>query len=198
MAASKLLFILSIFSTVSCTNNANNTLSATNQQLADAPTPLRISSTAFKAGDTIPCLYTCDSTNASPELHWNNPFKNTASFALIVDDPDAPMGTWVHWILYNIPASDTILITDIAHVSNLASDTILINGAKQGITSFGKPGYGGPCPPDGVHHYHFKLYALDANLPYPAGLGKIKLLNAMKGHILAEANLMGLYKRKKK
>ncbi|HTA83789.1 MAG TPA: YbhB/YbcL family Raf kinase inhibitor-like protein [Bacteroidia bacterium] len=192
------LVILVFIAIVSCNNNHSNTLSAITQDTQAAPAPLHIYSTAFKEGDTIPALYTCDSSNISPPLHWNNPFKNTASFALIVDDPDAPMTTWVHWVVYNIPANDTILMTDIAHVSNLASDTDIINGAKQGITSIGKPGYDGPCSPNGTHHYHFKLYALSTLLQFPAGLSKNKLLAAMKGHILGEADLVGLYKERKK
>jgi len=197
MMKMRLLFILCIFAIVSC-NNHSNTISATTPDTQVAPTPLHIYSTAFKEGDTIPTIYTCDSSNVSPPLHWNNPFKNTVSFALIVDDPDAPMGTWVHWVVYNIPASDTVLMTDIAHVSNIASDTDVINGSKQGMTSFGKPGYGGPCPPNGTHHYHFKLYALSALLQFPAGLSKNKLVAAMKGHVLAEADLVGVYKKKRR
>jgi Raf kinase inhibitor-like YbhB/YbcL family protein len=175
----------------SCSNSQNNTISATNQQPVNTSGTFHILSNAFKDGDSIPAIYTCDSSNISPELHWNNPFKNAVTFALIVDDPDAPMGTWVHWVLYNIPVTDTVLN------EHTSKDTALSNGAEQGIPSFGKPGYGGPCPPSGVHHYHFKLYALDAKIPFPAGLGKNRLLDAMKGHILAETELVGLYKKKK-
>ncbi len=183
------LFAISTLSIVACSNSQTNIVAVNNQDLTNAPAPFRIYSTAFKQGDTIPSVYTCDSTNISPQLHWNKPFANTASYALIVDDPDAPMGTWVHWVLYNIPASDTVLQT------NTPKDTMLANGARQGIPSFGKPGYGGPCPPNGYHHYHFKIYALDIMLPYPAGLTKKQLLAVIKGHILAEADLVGVYKK---
>ncbi len=109
-----------------------------------------------------------------------------------MDDPDAPMGTWVHWIVYNIPATDTGL------TMNFPKDSVLANGTKQGYTSFRAIGYGGPCPPNGVHRYYFKLYALDAKLNVPAGLNKPQLLNAMKGHTLAEADFVVRYARKKK
>lgn len=188
----RILFLLAFIVTLtSCSNSQNKTVSATNMAPTPKLTPFHLLSNAFKEGDTIPAVYTCDSSNISPQLHWNNPFKNTASFALIADDPDAPMGTWVHWVIYNIPPTDTVLAT------HIPADTLLPNGARQGITSFGRPGYGGPCPPKGYHHYHFKLYALDAMLPYPAGLTKRQLLAVMKGHILAEADLVGMYKRSK-
>ncbi len=191
MNFTRFLLILSTLAITSCSNSQNGTLSATNPESLNAPAPFRIFSTAFKQGDTIPSVYTCDSSNISPQLHWSNPPKNTVSYALIVDDPDAPMGIWVHWVLYNIPANDTVLQT------NMHKDTLLANGTKEGITSFGTAGYGGPCPPDGMHHYYFKIYALDAMLPYPAGLNKKQLLAVMKGHVLAEAELMGKYKKVK-
>jgi Raf kinase inhibitor-like YbhB/YbcL family protein len=174
-----------------CTGNQNNTIIATDKAPLDAPSPFRLYSNAFKDGENIPSIYTCDSSDISPELHWNNPFKNTASFTLIADDPDAPMGTWVHWIVYNIPAKDTLL------KANIAPDSVMGNGTKQGNTSFRKIGYGGPCPPNGIHRYYFKLYALDTLFALPAGKTKQQLLNAMKGHILAEADLMGKYKKLK-
>jgi len=166
-------------------------IKATNPDELPAIAPFRLTSPAFKNGDTIPSLYTCDSINISPTLHWNNPFKNTESFALIMDDPDASLTTWVHWIVYNIPASDTSLTT------HFPMDSTLVNGIKQGYTSFRTTGYGGPCPPDGIHRYYFKLYALDIKLEAPARLTKSQLLTVMKGHILAEADLMGKYKKKK-
>jgi Raf kinase inhibitor-like YbhB/YbcL family protein len=176
---------------VSCSTNPNATISATNPPPLNAPAPFRLYSNNFKQGDTLSPIYTCDSSNISPELHWNNALKNTASYALIMDDPDAPMGTWVHWVLYNIPPKDTAL-----H-ANMPKDTMLADGAREGITSFGTAGYGGPCPPSDYHHYHFKIYALDIMLPYPAGLTKKQLLSVIKGHILAEAELVGVYKKVK-
>lgn len=153
--------------------------------------PLRLSSPAFQNGDTIPMVYTCDSSNISPALHWNNPLKNTASYALILDDPDAPLQIWVHWIVYNMPANDTVLAI------HFPMDSVLANGIKQGVTSFRTTGYDGPCPPEGIHRYFFKLYALDTLLNAPARLTKSKLFTAMKRHIIAEADLMGKYKRTK-
>jgi Raf kinase inhibitor-like YbhB/YbcL family protein len=137
-------------------------------------------------------LYTCDSTNISPPLNWTNEFNNTGSFAIIMDDPDAPMGTWVHWIIYNIPGSALSL------AAHFPMDSVLADGSKQGFTSFRTTGYGGPCPPEGVHRYFFKLYALDAKLNVPARLTKSQLLEAMKGHIQGETELMGRYFRRKK
>jgi Raf kinase inhibitor-like YbhB/YbcL family protein len=177
---------------VSCTNSQSDTIKSTPTETSPNITPFHIYSGAFKEGENIPSIYTCDSSNISPQLHWNNPFKNAVSYALIMDDPDAPNGTWVHWVIYNIPATDTILNV------HFPRDTLAPNGAREGITSFGAPGYGGPCPPDGEHRYYFKLYALDEMIPYPAGLKKFQLLGVMKGHILAEADLMGRYKRSKK
>lgn len=152
--------------------------------------PFRLTSPAFTDGSMMPALYTCDSTNISPELRWNNPFNNVVSFALIMDDPDVPTQPWVHWLVYNIPATDTTL------PSHFAMDSLLSNGVKQGFTSFKITGYGGPCPPNEAHRYYFKLYALDTKLNAPAHLTKSQLLNAMNGHILAEAVLMGKYARR--
>ena len=108
-----------------------------------------------------------------------------------MDDPDVPTQAWVHWIVYNIPPADTVLAT------HFPMDSVLRNGTKQGFTSFQTTGYGGPCPPEGTHRYYFKLFALDAQLNIPAMLNRSQLLNAMKGHILAEADLMGRYARRK-
>jgi Raf kinase inhibitor-like YbhB/YbcL family protein len=192
MRCLKFFFPLIVLSLASCSSGCNNTnIKATNGDVLPKVEPFKLSSPAFHEGDNIPMLYTCDSTNISPALHWNKPYNNTASFALIMDDPDAPMGTWVHWVVYNIPATDTSL------PMHFPMDSTLSNGIKQGYTSFRTTGYGGPCPPDGMHRYFFKLYALDAKLNLPAGLTKTQLLNAMKGHILAEADLMGRYIKKK-
>jgi Raf kinase inhibitor-like YbhB/YbcL family protein len=185
-------FILVIVGALAfCLACNNNTIQATNLGKIPAVVPFRLCSSTFNNGDNIPMLYTCDSTNISPDLHWNNPFTNTRSFALIMDDPDAPMQTWVHWIVYNIPATDTSL------AMHFSMDSVLANGTKQGYSSFRTTGYGGPCPPDNIHRYYFKLYALDAKLNVPARLNKAQLLSAMNGHILAETDLMGKYARKK-
>jgi len=137
----------------------------------------------------IPEKYTCDGSDISPPLSWSGVPDNTQSIALISDDPDAPMGTWVHWVLFNIPPDvDTL-------PENIPQEEELENGAKQGITDFFRIGYGGPCPPGGTHRYYFKLYALDTMLDAEAGITKKELLELMEGHILAQGQLMGRYQR---
>ena len=148
-----------------------------------------ITSSAFTEGQAIPTRYTCDGPDVSPDLAWSGVPEETASLALICDDPDAPMGTWVHWVLFNIPASTDGLPAEIP------SDASLENGARHGKNDFGKLGYGGPCPPGGTHRYFFKLYALDSVLELDSGITKAQLREAMEGHILAESQLMGTYSR---
>ena len=151
---------------------------------------MEIKSPAFQSGKTIPTKYTCDAEDASPELKWSGTPKDTKSFALISDDPDAPMGTWVHWVIYDLLPTLTGLPEGVPKTEKLQ------NGAKQGITDFKRVGYGGPCPPPGKpHRYYFKLYALDSMLNLPPNLIKSDLLRAMRSHILAEAELIGTYKR---
>lgn len=150
---------------------------------------IRLTSTAFTDGGTIPQKYTCDGADVSPPLAWDNVPEGTKSFALICDDPDAPMGTWVHWVLFNLPA-DTRNLPEA-----VPPDKELPSGARQGTNDFRKIGYGGPCPPSGTHRYYFKLYALDTLLELPAGISKAQLLKAMEGHVLAEGQLMGRYSR---
>jgi Raf kinase inhibitor-like YbhB/YbcL family protein len=150
---------------------------------------LQITSSAFSEGEIIPKRYTCDGPDVSPDLAWNGVPEGTESLALICDDPDAPMGTWVHWVLFNIPPGESELPAEIP------PDKILASGARHGINDFRKSGYGGPCPPGGTHRYFFKLYALDTVLDLDSSITKDKLEKAMKGHILAEGQLMGKYKR---
>ena len=151
---------------------------------------LEITSTAFKAEQPIPKQYTGDGADQSPPLHWSEPPSGTKSIALICDDPDAPGGTWVHWVLFNLPAQVRELEEGVPKTETLG------NGAKQGMSDFGNIGYGGPAPPKGkAHRYYFKLYALDVALDLPPGATKAQLENAMKGHILAEGQLMGKYGR---
>lgn len=151
---------------------------------------MTLTSPAFQEGSEIPKKYTCDGADVSPPLRWKDSPSETKSFALISDDPDAPVGTWVHWVLYDLPAETTELKEGVP-----TSDT-LDNGARQGSNDFGKVGYGGPCPPRGpAHRYFFKLYALDSKMNLKPRATKQQLLNAMKGHILAEAQVMGRYKR---
>ncbi len=151
---------------------------------------MEIRSSAFGSGERIPVKYTCDGADFSPSLEWTAGPAGTKSFALICDDPDAPMGTWVHWVIYDIPAAATMLAEGITREKDLPG------GGTQGINDFRRTGYGGPCPPGGrTHRYFFKLYALDAALDLKPGITKDQLLKAMKGHVLAEAQLMGTYKR---
>jgi Raf kinase inhibitor-like YbhB/YbcL family protein len=153
---------------------------------------MKITSSAFKQEEEIPKKYTCDDIDISPPLSWTDAPKETDSFALICDDPDAPVGTWVHWVIYNIPAETTQLPEAVQKTETLAS------GARQGRNDFRRVGYGGPCPPPGhgYHRYFFKLYALDSTLDLKAGKAtKMDVLKAMDGHVLTESKLMGKYKR---
>ena len=153
-------------------------------------TSLQMSSGAFSAGEAIPKKFTCDGPDVSPQLKWNDPPANTQSMALIMDDPDAPGSTWVHWVLYDLPANTRELPEGVAKQEQLSS------GARQGRNDFGRVGYGGPCPPPGKpHRYFFKLYALDTKLNLKAGATKADVERAMKGHILAQGELIGKYGR---
>lgn len=154
---------------------------------------MKISSTAFTDQEPVPAEYTCEGANISPALAWESVPTETKSLALIMDDPDAPAGTWVHWILYNIPGSKRNLPAHIPAAEDLP------DGAQQGRNSFHKIGYGGPCPPPahGPHRYFFRLYALDALLDLQSGVSRERLESAMKGHILDRAELMGRFERQK-
>ncbi len=151
---------------------------------------MELKSQAFQPGGTIPARYTCDGPDVSPPLTWSDPPAGTKSFALVSDDPDAPGGTWVHWVIWNIPASARSL------AENLPKKDSLPNGARQGTTDFRRIGYGGPCPPSGTHRYFFRLYALDTTLTLPATTTREDLERAMQGHVLAPAELMGKYRRR--
>jgi Raf kinase inhibitor-like YbhB/YbcL family protein len=150
---------------------------------------IKITSSAFVEGGLIPSKYTCDGSNISPPLQWDSVPEGTKSIALISDDPDAPAGTWVHWVIYSMPAETKEL------EENIPPDKVLPNGARQGTNDFGKIGYGSPCPPSGTHRYFFKVYALDTELDLAPGATKRDLLNAMEGHILGQGQLIGIYKR---
>lgn len=145
---------------------------------------MKISSSAFMNNQTIPVKYTCDGADVNPPLSFGGLPQDTKSLVLIVDDPDAPMGTWVHWVVFNIPA-------DISEVeeNSVPKDAVL------GINDFGDTAYGGPCPPSGTHRYYFKLYALDSMLDLPEGTGKEELLDEMEDNVLGFAELIGLYER---
>jgi len=151
---------------------------------------IKVTSSAFAEGGMIPPKYTCDGQDISPPLEWDAVPEGTKSIALISDDPDAPGGTWVHWVLFNLPAETRKL------EENIPPDKTLPNGARQGTTGFERIGYGGPCPPSGTHRYFFKIYALDTKLDLAAGARKRELLKAMEGHILGQGQLIGKYKRK--
>jgi len=148
-------------------------------------------SSAFKEGKPIPAVYSCDGRDISPPLAWDAPPTATVSLALIVDDPDAPGRTWVHWLLYNLP-SDTWELPE-----NMPKAKELRNGARQGMNDFKAIGYNGPCPPPphGAHRYFFKLYALDQKLTLEPGATKSQVEKAMAGHILATGRLIGTYDR---
>ncbi|MGD9929954.1 MAG: YbhB/YbcL family Raf kinase inhibitor-like protein [Mangrovibacterium sp.] len=150
---------------------------------------MEIHSSAFDEGATIPKKYTCDGPNVSPPLRWSGVPAGTKTLALICDDPDAPVGTWVHWVIWNLPTATTELAEHVPPVE------LLTNGAHQGKNDFRKIGYGGPCPPRGSHRYFFSLFALNTELQLKPGSTKADLLKAMDGHILAEALLMGRYQR---
>ncbi len=148
-----------------------------------------LTSPAFEHKQAIPSKFTCTGEDISPELIWNDPPEGTISFGLIMDDPDAPAGTWVHWVMYNIPA-------------NLRGLPEAVPGKKDvkemgmnGINSWPKIGYGGPCPPLGTHRYFFRIYALDTWMGLESGASKPELIKAMQGHILGIAELMGTYKK---
>ncbi len=156
----------------------------------EAETALSLSSTAFKEGDQLPVKYTCDGQNISPLLEWGEPPQGTQTFALIVDDPDAPRGVFTHWVLFNLPANIRQL------PEGIPAQFQLENGALQGKNDFGKIGYGGPCPPPGpAHQYRFTLYALDKPLDLKSSASKKQVLDAMEGNVLAQGQLTGTYQR---
>jgi len=163
--------------------------STANQSAQTIPAGIKLSSSAFAEGQAIPRAYTCDGINISPPLEWTGVPKSAKTITIIADDPDAPAGTWVHWVIYNLPA-DTI-----GMVENLPSTEDVKGGGLQGKNDFEKIGYGGPCPPSGTHRYFFRIYALDNELPLKAGATKAEVEKASAGHILAQAQLMGTYRK---
>ena len=175
-----ILLTILILTVISCSNNKSS---------GGINMDIQISSSAFEEGGLIPMKYTCDDADISPPLEWSGIPEETKEIALICDDPDAPMGTWVHWVMYNLPANIFKLPESIPAIN------LLENGITQGSNDFHKIGYGGPCPPGGTHRYFFKIYALDIELNLAPGKTKSDLLEAMKGHILGEGQLMGIYKR---
>ena len=155
-----------------------------------AAVPFTLPTSAFAAGAAIPEPYTCKGADNSPGLQWSGAPANVDSFALIMDDPDAPAGTWVHWVLWNLPANAQSLPEGVPKREQLD------NGARQGRNGFHKTGYNGPCPPAGAtHRYFFRLYALDGKLDLAAGASRSQLDAAMKGHVLGQTEYMGTFRR---
>jgi Raf kinase inhibitor-like YbhB/YbcL family protein len=174
-----LFYLVFITILVGCKSKA-----ASLSQEGDVAMSIQITSNAFNEGDRIPRIYTCDDKNISPPLEWTGVPSDTVSLALIMDDPDAPMGTWVHWVLYNLPPSKSGL-----EQGKEGSGT-------EGKNDFNRLGYGGPCPPKGSNHrYYIKIYALDTLLDLKSGASKAQVESAMRGHILGQGQLMGRYGR---
>ncbi len=175
---------------VACAKQPTATTSSPSTQSTPSATPgPKLASAAFTEGQSIPRQYTCDGINISPPLEWSGLPKSAKTIAIIADDPDAPAGTWVHWVIYNLPA-DTM-----GMIENLPMTEDVKGGGLQGKNDFEKVGYGGPCPPSGRHRYFFKLYAIDVELPLKGGATKSEVEKAMEGHVMAQAQLMGTYHR---
>jgi Raf kinase inhibitor-like YbhB/YbcL family protein len=154
-----------------------------------------LTSSAFRYGGAIPTKYTCDGADVSPPLAWRGAPRTTVSFALIVDDPDAPAGTWVHWVLYDLPATASAAPEGVAKLETPSE----LGGAAQGKNDFRRLGYGGPCPPPGpAHRYFFTLHALATRLGLTPGASKADVERAMAGQVLATAQLMGTYARQRR
>jgi Raf kinase inhibitor-like YbhB/YbcL family protein len=153
---------------------------------------LELKSDAFVSGQSIPAKYSCIGKNISPALTWNEPPAGTQSFALIMEDPDAPMGTWVHWVLSNIPVDRRGLEEAVPVTGKNIANT---NGIFVGKNSSGNIGYDGPCPPSGTHRYYFRLYALDIQIGLLPGAAKEDVLREMDGHVLAQAELLGTFSK---
>jgi hypothetical protein len=149
-----------------------------------------MTTSAFASGATIPSRHTCSADDLSPALQWKGAPAKTIVFAMIMDDPDAPAGVWVHWVLWNVPQAKTAL------QEGVPANAQLDDGSQQGRNSFGKVGYNGPCPPPGqTHRYFFRLYALDGKLNLPADADRSQLDAAMQGHVLAQTEYMGTFHR---
>lgn len=178
--------ILSLSPTVAC----SSVMVSVFVKNSEPAMSLTISSPSFSNGGDIAKKFTCDAADVSPQLSWTEPPIGTKSFSLLADDPDAPMGNWNHWTMWNLPPSLRGL------PEGVSKEARLTDGSEQGKNDFRKTGYNGPCPPPGApHRYYFKLFALDAKLELKSGSGKKEVEAAMKGHILAQAEWMGKYGR---
>jgi Raf kinase inhibitor-like YbhB/YbcL family protein len=168
-----------------CSNRSQQAGPATT---AKETATMTLSSSAFAEGQAIPYQYTCHGQDISPPLQWSGAPAQTKSIALTVEDPDAPSGVFTHWVIFNVPATTS------GFPENVSKTATLPDGSRQGKNSFGNTGYNGPCPPGGkMHHYHFKVYALDTSLQLDPGADKPDLLNAINGHVLAQGQLTGTY-----
>lgn len=188
----KIAWLLPCIVVLSSCGNHRSTVATTHVGI-DAPDmakkTIQLTSPAFKPGGVLPRIYTCDGQNISPPLQWANVPKSIKSLAVVCQDPDAPQGTWTHWLMVNIPPHITNL------QENIPPQNTLPNGATQGLNDFGKIGYGGACPPSGTHRYIFRIYALDSKLNVPAGAAKAQVFAALRSHMVAEGELMSRYSR---
>jgi Raf kinase inhibitor-like YbhB/YbcL family protein len=192
LAASLLLILLACSDVSDPQKKEGESVAATTNEQSQGKSNMgfAITSSAFKDGGVIPKRFTCEGEDVSPALSWSEAPAATKSFALIADDPDAPAGTWVHWVIYDLPANLRALAENVPKESQLKA------GGRQGTNDFRKTGYNGPCPPPGKpHRYFFKLYALDQSLDSKTGMRKAELEKAMQSHVLAQAQIMGRFGR---
>jgi len=190
MRKSSVIPVLLLLTLMGCANRTQPiTQPLVTSTPTEAKTEIKLTSTAFKEGEPIPRQYTCDGVNISPPLEWGKVPKTVKTIAIVDDDPDAPARTWVHWVVYNLPAEH------IGLVESLPATEKLVAGGFHGKNDFGNVGYGGPCPTSGTHRYFFKIYALDSELPLEARATKAEVEKAMEGHVVAQAQLMGTYRK---
>lgn len=199
MRLSKYILLLTILLLLGCAEKAEKEIPVVPEETETISGPgvakegnsLEIES-VFNNGDKIPSKYTCDGADVSPPLQINGVSEGAASIAIIVDDPDAPIGVFNHWIIWNIPASETVIIPENLPKKSEIDEPIR---ALQGKNDFGKIGYNGPCPPSGEHRYFFKVYVLDTELNLKSGITKEELLKNIEGHVIQYAELYGVYSR---
>lgn len=180
----KLIFILPLLLIISCQKKQNE---KSKESAAGKYPKIELTSPSFADRGMIPSNHSYDGGNVSPQLLWSKGPEGTKSYAVICDDPDAPMGTWVHWVIYNIPSGRLALDAKLPQIGNLR------DGMMQGVNDFGETGYSGPRPPGGIHRYFFKIYALDTLFKTRSGMSKRELENSMKGHVLAYGELVGKF-----
>jgi hypothetical protein len=186
---SVLIIVLSLIFFACQNKNTGTSRDKQTQKTERKGSELKLSSSSFKDGEMIPVRYTCEGENLSPQLSWTGIPVGTKSLAILCDDPDAPAGDWVHWVVFNIPPEATEL------QESFPRDKKLNDGSCQGSNDFGKYGYDGPCPPSGTHRYFFKLYAVDKLLEKDTGITKAELLEEIEGHVLGQVQIKCKYKR---